>query len=87
MDEDLNKLVEESQQNGSGASEDTAASESKSKEESSGPSMGTLSFISCAAGSDTGAPDSPSEKEPEGRVLVACASLLNSVKALSLDYP
>lgn len=65
VDEDLNKLVEESQQNGSGASEDTAASESKSKEESSGPSMGTLSFISCAAGSDTGAPDSPSEKEPE----------------------
>lgn len=65
VDEDLNKLVEESQQNGSGASEDTAASEGKSKEESSGPSMGTLSFISCAAGSDTGAPDSPSEKEPE----------------------
>lgn len=65
VDEDLNKLVEESQQNGSGASEDTGASEGKSKEEGSGPSMGTLSFISCAAGSDTGAPDSPSEKEPE----------------------
>ncbi|XP_042886590.1 C-Jun-amino-terminal kinase-interacting protein 4-like isoform X6 [Penaeus japonicus] len=65
VDEDLNKLVEESQLNGGGATEDTGASEGKSKEEGSGPSMGTLSFISCAAGSDTGAPDSPSEKEPE----------------------
>ncbi|KAK8748145.1 hypothetical protein OTU49_016332 [Cherax quadricarinatus] len=64
IDEDLNKLVEESQQNNCDNPDDTSANENKNKEES-GPSMGTLSFISCAAGSETGAPDSPSEKEPE----------------------
>lgn len=43
-----------------------SANDNKNREEG-GPSMGTLSFISCAAGSETGAPDSPSEKEPEGK--------------------
>ncbi|XP_071545113.1 C-Jun-amino-terminal kinase-interacting protein 4 isoform X3 [Panulirus ornatus] len=64
IDEDLNKLVEESQQGNCDTPVDGNAGDNKNKEES-GPSMGTLSFISCAAGSETGAPDSPSEKEPE----------------------
>nr|XP_045599847.1 C-Jun-amino-terminal kinase-interacting protein 4-like isoform X1 [Procambarus clarkii] len=64
IDEDLNKLVEESQLNNCDNPDDASANDNKSKEES-GPSMGTLSFISCAAGSETGTPDSPTEKEPE----------------------
>lgn len=63
--------MEESQQGNCDTPSDGNAGDNKNKDEG-GPSMGTLSFISCAAGSETGAPDSPSEKEPEGRVIVMC---------------
>ena len=46
------------------SSDPNADGENKSKEEIS--SVGTLSFISCAMGSEVTAPDSPTEKESEG---------------------
>lgn len=106
IDEDLNKLVEESQKmqqqqqqqrqqqddcdsnateegagerRKEGESEDTSKRKEEegaggekrsSKEDGGGTLVGTLSFISCGAGSEVGSPGSPSDKEPEGTVLV-----------------
>lgn len=104
IDEDLNKLVEESQKKQQqqqkqqqedcdnsaaeegpgerrkeGESEDTSKRKEEegaggekrsSKEDGGGTLVGTLSFISCGAGSEVGSPGSPSDKEPEGAVLV-----------------
>ncbi|KAK4308658.1 hypothetical protein Pmani_019656 [Petrolisthes manimaculis] len=96
IDEDLNKLVEESQkkqqqqqqqqdncditgdekvgerrkeeesEDSNKRKEEEAGGERRNnKEEGGGTSMGTLSFISCGAGSEVGSPGSPSDKEPE----------------------
>ena len=54
--------VDETQPNSSDTSDDPSANDNKDKEDGAA-SVGTLSFISCAAGSDTGAAESPPEKE------------------------
>ncbi|XP_066943642.1 C-Jun-amino-terminal kinase-interacting protein 4 isoform X7 [Macrobrachium rosenbergii] len=63
-DYSLDEVADDPPQNNSDTPEDPSANEAKEKEESTA-SVGTLSFISCAAGSDTGAAESPPEREPE----------------------
>lgn len=65
-DYSLDEVADDPPQNNSDTPEDPSANEAKEKEESTA-SVGTLSFISCAAGSDTGAAESPPEREPEGQ--------------------
>ncbi|CAL4065508.1 unnamed protein product, partial [Meganyctiphanes norvegica] len=80
IDEDLNKLVEENEQQQQYMQEEQQKQreqESQStdcdskKSEDVGASIGTLSFISCAAGSEsTATPGSPTDKESEGVIPV-----------------